>query len=117
MKTNVGGIDKILRIVVGLALVVWALVGGGPVWAWIGVVPLATAAIGVCPAYLPFGMGPRVCMGAAFALQEAALILSSLIKHYRLTPVAGHTPQPVGRLTIRSANGVRLQLHRREAAC
>lgn len=67
--------------------------------------------------YLPFGMGPRVCMGAAFALQEAALILSSLIKHYRLTPVAGHTPQPVGRLTIRSANGVRLQLHRREEAC
>lgn len=67
--------------------------------------------------YLPFGMGPRVCMGAAFALQEAVLILSSLIQHYRLTPVAGHTPQPVGRLTIRSANGVRLQLHRRAGAC
>jgi len=66
--------------------------------------------------YLPFGMGPRVCMGAAFALQEAALILSSLVRHYRLTPVPGHTPQPVGRLTIRSANGVRLKLHRREAA-
>ena len=38
MKSNVGGIDKILRIVAGLALVAWALMGG-PVWAWIGVVP------------------------------------------------------------------------------
>ena len=40
MKINVGGIDKILRIVVGLALIAWALMGG-PVWAWVGVVPLA----------------------------------------------------------------------------
>ena len=64
-------------------------------------------------AYLPFGMGPRVCMGAAFALQEAALILSSLVREYRLESVPGHVPQPVGRLTIRSANGVELTLHRR----
>ncbi len=63
--------------------------------------------------YLPFGMGPRVCMGAAFALQEAALILASLLGKYRLTVAGGHVPQPVGRLTIRSANGVRLALHRR----
>ena len=64
-------------------------------------------------AYLPFGMGPRVCMGAAFALQEAVLILSSINRHYRLQAVPGHIPEPVGRLTIRSANGVRLTLHRR----
>ena len=55
MKINVGGIDKILRIVVGLALIAWAL-RGGPVWAWVGVVPLATGAIGWCPAYNLFGM-------------------------------------------------------------
>ena len=55
MKINVGGIDKILRIVVGLALMAWALMGG-PVWAWVGVVPLATGAIGWCPAYNLFGM-------------------------------------------------------------
>lgn len=66
--------------------------------------------------YLPFGMGPRVCMGAAFALQEATLILASLMQRFSLTPVPGHVPQPVGRLTIRSANGVRLRLHRRETA-
>jgi cytochrome P450 len=64
-------------------------------------------------AYLPFGMGPRVCMGAAFALQEATLILAQLVRHHRLDAVAGHVPQPVGRLTIRSANGVRLRLFRR----
>ena len=64
-------------------------------------------------AYLPFGMGPRVCIGAAFALQEAVLILSSVVRHYCLQAVPGHVPQPVGRLTIRSANGVRLTLHRR----
>ena len=55
MKINVGGIDKILRIAVGLALVAWALMGG-PVWAWVGVVPLATGVIGWCPAYTLFGL-------------------------------------------------------------
>jgi len=54
MKANVGGIDKILRIVAGLALIAWAVMGG-PVWAWIGVVPLATGLIGWCPAYLLIG--------------------------------------------------------------
>jgi hypothetical protein len=55
MKLNVGGIDRILRIVVGLALVAWALMGG-PVWAWIGVVPLATGAFSFCPLYTMIGM-------------------------------------------------------------
>ena len=56
MNTNVGGIDRILRIVVGLGLVAWAAVLGGPVWAWIGVVPLATGAMGFCPFYPLLGM-------------------------------------------------------------
>lgn len=55
MQANVGGIDRVLRIVVGVALIAWALFGG-PVWAWIGVAPLATGLIGWCPAYLPFGI-------------------------------------------------------------
>ena len=56
MKANVGGIDRILRIVVGLGLVVWAAALGGPVWAWIGIVPLATGAMGFCPVYPLLGM-------------------------------------------------------------
>lgn len=55
MKLNVGGIDKVLRIVAGIALIAWALMGG-PVWAWIGIVPLATGLIGWCPIYLLLGM-------------------------------------------------------------
>jgi hypothetical protein len=55
MKLNVGGIDRILRILVGLALVAWAVMGG-PVWAWIGVVPLGTGAIGFCPLYPVLGL-------------------------------------------------------------
>jgi len=58
MKLNVGGIDRILRIVVGLALVAWAATGG-PVWAWIGVVPLATGAIGFCPIYPVLGLSTK----------------------------------------------------------
>jgi len=67
-------------------------------------------------AYLPFGMGPRVCLGAAFAQQEAVLILSSLMRQFRLEPVKGHVPMPVGRLTVRSDNGVRLRLYKRDSA-
>ncbi|MBL8486746.1 MAG: DUF2892 domain-containing protein [Rhodocyclaceae bacterium] len=55
MKFNVGGIDRVLRIVVGLALVAWAVMGG-PVWAWIGVVPLGTGLAGFCPLYPLLGM-------------------------------------------------------------
>ena len=55
MKTNVGGIDRVLRIVVGLALIAWTFVGG-PAWAWIGVVPLVTALIGFCPVYPLIGL-------------------------------------------------------------
>jgi hypothetical protein len=56
MTQNVGGIDRILRIVVGLALIGLTLTGIIGLWGWIGVVPLATAAIGWCPAYLPLGI-------------------------------------------------------------
>ncbi|WP_447936826.1 YgaP family membrane protein [Thermomonas fusca] len=54
MKTNVGGVDKWLRIAVGLLLIVWAATRG-PVWAWIGVVPLATGLFNFCPLYALLG--------------------------------------------------------------
>lgn len=55
MSCNVGSIDRIIRILVGLALIAWALMGG-PVWAWIGVVPLATGVFKLCPAYSLLGL-------------------------------------------------------------
>lgn len=67
-------------------------------------------------AYLPFSSGPRVCIGVAFAHQEAALILASLVRTYQFSPMPQHTPQPIGRLTIRSANGVYIQLTPRTQA-
>jgi hypothetical protein len=55
MKSNVGGIDRVLRIVVGLALIALTLTGTIGVWGWIGLVPLATAAMGFCPLYTVLG--------------------------------------------------------------
>lgn len=58
--TNVGSIDRILRIIVGLALIGAALCLDGPsytsVWGWIGAVPLVTALAGWCPVYTIFGI-------------------------------------------------------------
>lgn len=55
MKTNVGGIDRILRIVIGLVLIGLAATGTVGWWGWLGIVPLATGAIGWCPPYAIFG--------------------------------------------------------------
>lgn len=64
-------------------------------------------------AYLPFSMGPRVCIGAAFATQEAVLILASIVRRYQIEADTRHEPQTVGRVTIRSDNGIRVRLSRR----
>jgi sulfite exporter TauE/SafE len=61
MKQNVGGIDQILRIIAGIALLVWGFVlSAEPVlWAAIGAVPLVTGLAGWCPVYLPFGLSTK----------------------------------------------------------
>jgi hypothetical protein len=56
MTKNVGQIDKIIRIVVGLLLIGLALTGTIGWWGWIGVVPLATGLMGSCPAYSLLGI-------------------------------------------------------------
>jgi hypothetical protein len=56
MKLNVGGIDRILRIVVGLALIGATLAGLIGVWGWIGVIPLVTGLFKFCPLYTVLGM-------------------------------------------------------------
>ena len=58
MKQNVGGIDRTVRIVAGLALIGLAATGTVGVWGWIGVVPLATGLVGWCPPYALFGWNP-----------------------------------------------------------
>ena len=63
--------------------------------------------------YIPFSKGPRVCLGASFALQEATIILSTLVRRYRFDPVPGFQPDFLGRLTVRSSNGVMLKVTRR----
>ena len=56
MKANVGGIDRIARVVVGLALIALAATGTVGVWGWIGVVPLLTGLISWCPIYPLLGI-------------------------------------------------------------
>ncbi len=55
MKVNVGGLDRAIRVVVGIALIALALTGTIGAWGWIGVVPLATGLLKTCPLYLIFG--------------------------------------------------------------
>ncbi len=58
MTRNIGNTDRTLRIVVGLALIAWAVLGMGEYhqWGWIGIVPLLTALVGWCPPYALLGI-------------------------------------------------------------
>ena len=62
--------------------------------------------------YLPFGDGPRICIGASFALQEAVIILATLLARFRFSPVPGREPKPVMILTLRPEGGVWLKVER-----
>lgn len=55
MKTNVGSLDRAARVVVGLVLIGLTLTGTVGAWGWLGIVPLATGAIGWCPPYAMLG--------------------------------------------------------------
>ncbi len=59
-------------------------------------------------AFLPFGGGLRICIGASFAMIEATAILATLIRAFRFQPVPGHKPQPVARVTLRPKGGMPL---------
>lgn len=61
-------------------------------------------------AYMPFSAGPRVCTGAGFAMVEGPLILSMILKAFKIEPVAGKDPVPVAHLTVRSKDGIWLRL-------
>lgn len=51
MKMNEGGLDRVLRVVLGLAVLSLVLVGPKTPWAWLGLVPLVTGLVGFCPLY------------------------------------------------------------------
>lgn len=63
--------------------------------------------------YYPYSAGRRVCIGAAFANQEASLILAALVSRYQFESVAGTAPQPVGHITIKPDRHIMLRLRRR----
>jgi len=63
--------------------------------------------------YLPFSQGPRICIGAAFAQQEAYMIMATVVKHFVLEPDPDHEPDPASRLTLRSLNGIRVRFNKR----
>ena len=64
--------------------------------------------------YLPFGAGPRICIGMNFVLYEARIILATLVNRFRFAPVAGRVPQPVMLMTLRPQGGVPLKIAPRD---
>ena len=63
-------------------------------------------------AYIPFSAGARVCPGAGFAMIEGVMLLSLLLRDLRVDPV--DTPEPVAHLTVRSRDGIRLRIAKRD---
>jgi len=66
-------------------------------------------------AYLPFGAGPRICIGMGFAMQEALIILRAVLRKYRLELVPGHPVEPQARVTLRPKHGLRMRVWRRQS--
>jgi cytochrome P450 len=66
-------------------------------------------------AYLPFGAGPRICIGATFAMQEATLVLASIMKIFTLELARGHAVWPMLRVTLRPEGGLPMIVRRRDA--
>jgi cytochrome P450 len=62
-------------------------------------------------AYLPFGAGPRVCIGASFAMQEAMIVLASVLRNVRFSPAHAHEPRPLLRITLRPDDRIPLRVY------
>jgi len=65
--------------------------------------------------YIPFGAGQRICIGAAFAMTEAILILATVAQRYRLRLKAGHPIEPRGLITLRPRHGLPMTVERRQS--
>ncbi|MBJ3763987.1 cytochrome P450 [Maribius pontilimi] len=66
-------------------------------------------------AYIPFSAGPRACTGAGFAMAEGVVLLAAILADWRVAPVEARVPQPQAQLTVRSRNGIWLELQRRSS--
>jgi cytochrome P450 len=64
-------------------------------------------------AYLPFGAGPRICIGATFAIQEASIVLATIMRHFTLQLAPGHAVWPVHKITLRPGGGLPMIVRRR----
>jgi cytochrome P450 len=64
-------------------------------------------------AYIPFGAGPRVCIGMGFALQEAMMVLASMLSAFRFDLVEGHEVVAQQRVTLRPRHGLKMHVWRR----
>jgi cytochrome P450 len=64
-------------------------------------------------AYLPFGIGSRVCIGAGFAMQEALVALAMIVQRFRPRLLPGAYVQPIARITLRPARGLPMRMERR----
>ena len=64
-------------------------------------------------AYLPFGAGPRVCIGMGFAMQEALVALAMIVQRFRPCVLAGADVEPIARVTLRPSHGLPMRLERR----
>jgi cytochrome P450 len=64
-------------------------------------------------AYFPFGGGPRVCIGAGFAMMEATLLLAAIAQRYRMRLAPNQRVKPLASITLRPKNGIRVQLEQR----
>ena len=64
-------------------------------------------------AYFPFGGGPRQCIGNAFAMMEAVLVLATIAQRFRLTMEPGQRVTPTPYVTLRPEPGLRMRLERR----
>jgi cytochrome P450 len=65
-------------------------------------------------AYIPFGAGPRVCIGMAFAMQEGIILLAHLLRAFRFDLVEGQAVMPLQRVTLRPRGGLKMHVKRRD---
>jgi len=64
--------------------------------------------------YFPFGGGPRICIGASFAMTEAVLVLATVAQRWQMRLTSDGTPEPVPGITLRPRNGLKLSVSPRE---